>query len=188
VRPIVTRTRVVILQHPRERFKPIGTARMAALSLVNSELHVGVDFGDRPAVAQALCRPAAPAVLLYPGPTAVLIDRLELPPPWTLVVVDGTWSQARKIVHVNSLLQGLPRVSFVPPVPSNYRIRPQPRPDYVCTIEALFFALGALEGEGVDLRPLLAPFRAMVDMQLDHRRRRLGLADAAPAQRETKSM
>jgi DTW domain-containing protein YfiP len=177
VRPIATRTRVVILQHPRERLKPIGTARMAALSLVNSELHVGVDFAGRPAVEQALRRPEAPAVLLYPGPTAVSIDRLELPAPWTLVVVDGTWSQSRKIVHVNRLLQGLPRVSFVPPEPSNYRIRPQPRPEYVCTVEALYYALGMLEGDRVDLRPLLAPFRAMVDMQLEHRRRRLGLAD-----------
>ncbi|MBZ0236419.1 MAG: DTW domain-containing protein [Deltaproteobacteria bacterium] len=42
---IETRTRVVILQHPRERDMPIGTARMASLCLPGSELHVGVDWG-----------------------------------------------------------------------------------------------------------------------------------------------
>ena len=39
-----TETRIVFLQHPRERNLSIGTARMASLCLPSSELHVGVDF------------------------------------------------------------------------------------------------------------------------------------------------
>ena len=49
-----TRTRVVLLQHPREEDMAIGTARMASLCLPNSELHVGVDFQTSPALARAL--------------------------------------------------------------------------------------------------------------------------------------
>jgi DTW domain-containing protein YfiP len=37
-----TRTRVLLLQHPRERHVPIGTARLAHLCLPGSELSLGV--------------------------------------------------------------------------------------------------------------------------------------------------
>ena len=47
VTPLSTRTRVVLLQHPREHRVGIGTARLAHLSLPASSLHVGLDFdGD----------------------------------------------------------------------------------------------------------------------------------------------
>jgi hypothetical protein len=61
----------------------------------------------------------------------------------------------------------LPRYAFAPERPSEYQIRREPRPDYVSTIEALSVALGALEGDPDRFRALLAPFRAMVAMQLD---------------------
>jgi len=42
--PIDTRTRVLILQHPRERKVPVNTARIANLVLRNSLLRIGIDF------------------------------------------------------------------------------------------------------------------------------------------------
>src|SRR5437763_10302455 len=88
-----TTTRVVILQHPRERDMPIGTARMASLCLPAAELRVGVRWPAE-SLAGALGDPTRPAVLLYPGPGAR--DILRDPPrgPGTPVVVDGTWAQA----------------------------------------------------------------------------------------------
>ncbi len=161
-----TRTRVVILQHPRERDMPIGTARMASLCLPRSELHVGVRWADNPALARAIGDPARPAILLYPGPGAR--DILREPPagPVTLVVVDGTWSQAKSVVRDNPILQTLPRYAFATPEPSQYRIRREPRAEYVSTIEALMYVLGALEGEPARFRSLLDPLNAMVDAQL----------------------
>src|SRR4051812_31282822 len=98
---LATETRVVLLQHPRERDVAIGTARMASLCLPNSELHVGVHFRGSPELARALSDPARPAALLWPGPGA--IDVVKNPPsgPITLVVVDGTWWQAKKLVREN---------------------------------------------------------------------------------------
>jgi DTW domain-containing protein YfiP len=166
VRPIATKTRIVILQHPRERDVAIGTARMASLCLPGSELHVGVHWRGSRALAQALSDPARPAALLYPGPGA--IDILRHPPtgPVTLVVVDGTWWQAKKVVRDNPDLAALPRYSFTPPAPSQYRIRREPEPNYVSTIEALVYVLGALEREPARFHALLEPFRAMIDAQL----------------------
>jgi DTW domain-containing protein YfiP len=161
-----TTTRVVLLQHPREEDMAIGTARMASLCLPNSELHVGVDFQTSPELARALSDPQRPAVLLYPSDDAV--DVLTAPPsgPVTLVVVDGTWWQARKLVRVNPVIAKLPRYAFKAPTPSEYRIRREPDEAYVSTIEALVHVLGVLERDPEKLRALLVPFRAMIDKQI----------------------
>jgi len=165
---IPTRTRVVFLQHPRERDVPIGTARMASLCLENSELHVGAHWAGAPALARALGDPSRPPALLFPSQDA--IDIVADPPRHaiTLVVVDGTWSQAKKVVRDNPTLAALPRYTFVPPAPSEYRIRREPKSSYVSTIEALVHVLGALEGDPDRFTALLAPFRAMVQTQLEH--------------------
>ncbi|MEJ7596769.1 MAG: tRNA-uridine aminocarboxypropyltransferase [Kofleriaceae bacterium] len=163
---IETATRVVILQHPRERDMPIGTARMASLCLPHAQLHVGVRWDDSVPLAAALADPARPPILLYPGAGAR--DILREPPvgPVTLVVVDGTWSQAKTVVRDNPILQALPRYAFAAPEPSQYRIRKEPSAEYVSTIEALMHVLGVLEGDPVPFRALLEPLNAMVDAQL----------------------
>ena len=145
VTPIPTQTRVVVLQHPRERHKAIGTARIAALCLPNVEILVGFDFEHDERVRSLLADPDAPAVLLYPSPDAR--DLKSDPPkgPVTLVVLDGTWSQVRSLLRDNTWLQSLPKVAFEPDAPSEYRIRREPREDFVSTIEALVHALGMLD-------------------------------------------
>jgi DTW domain-containing protein YfiP len=164
---IDTATRVVILQHPRERRMPIGTARMASLCLPNASLHVGVRWDDDPALRDAVSDPARPPILLYPGPDAR--DVLADPPagPVTLVVVDGTWPQARTVVRDNPVLRALPRYAFAAPEPSHYGgVRREPSAECVSTIEALMYVLGAIEGDPARFRALLAPMRAMIDAHL----------------------
>lgn len=159
-----TRTRVVILQHPRERDVPINTARIASLCLPEAELHVGVEWGGK----LRLGDPERPAALLYPGEGAIDIEANPPSRPVTLVVVDGTWWQAKKLVRANPEIAALPRYAFRPTAPSNYRIRREPQDDYVSTIEALVHVLGVLEGEPDKFLPMLVPFRAMVDAQIEH--------------------
>jgi hypothetical protein len=139
---------------------------MAALCLPNAELHVGVRWAGSAALTRALSDPARPAVLLYPGEGA--IDVASHPPagPVTLIVVDGTWWQARKVIRENPELSALPRYTFTPPNPSEYRIRMEPDAACVSTIEALVHVLGVLEGDRERFYALLAPFRAMIDAQV----------------------
>jgi DTW domain-containing protein YfiP len=167
IRPVATKTRLVLLQHPRERYVAIGTARMASLCLTNSELHVGIDWTTSAPLARALGDSARPPILLYPGEGAIDIAKHPPPGPVTLVVVDGTWPQTKKVVRTNPLLSQLPRYAFVPTTPSNYRIRKEPDAVSVATIEALFHALSALEGDGPGVAAILEPFRAMIDFQID---------------------
>jgi DTW domain-containing protein YfiP len=160
-----TRTRVLVLQHPRERRVGIGTARMAQLALPNSLLRVGINFADDPVVT-ALLAEATPSYLLFPGPDARDVRTLALDQPITLVVVDGTWSQARTLVRSNPALAALPRIAFTPGRPSAYdRIRKEPADFCVSTIEALAEVLNVLEPDGEPFDPLLVPFHAMVDRQ-----------------------
>lgn len=165
-----TRTRVVILQHPRERDVPIGTAHMARLCLPEAELHVGVDWSESAALRRALSDPERPAVLLYPEDGAEGVGGAVAAPmpsgPITLIVVDGTWWQARKVVRTNPMLAALPRYPLAPARPSEYRIRMEPAETCVSTIEALAQALGELEGDPDGFQRLLEPFRAMVDQQV----------------------
>jgi len=152
-----TATRIVILQHPRERAMPIGTAHMATLCLPRATLHVGIDWSAHTPLAAALADPTHPPILLYPGPGArdILLD--PPPTPVTLVVVDGTWSQARSVVRDNPILRALPRYAFAPPEPSQYRIRREPSAECVSTIEALMHVLGVLERDPDRFRALLSP-------------------------------
>jgi DTW domain-containing protein YfiP len=163
--PQATRTRVVVLQHPREERTAIGTARMAHLALTGSVLRVGLDFSADPVVNGALAeRPDR--YVLFPGPGAVPIEALPREHPITLVVLDGTWWQAKKLLNLNPQLAALPRVGFSPAQPSDYRIRRQPAEFCVSTIEALAEVLGKLEHDPARFATLLLPFRAMVDAQL----------------------
>ena len=165
---IATRTRVVILQHPRERDVPINTARIAALCLPNAQLHVGIKFGGTKALADATSDPAHPPILLYPAPDAVDIEAHPPDSPRTLIVLDGTWWQASKLWKENPELHAIPRYAFRPRAPSDYRIRKEPQEDYVSTLEALAHVLGVLEGDSERLLAMREPFRAMVDAQLAH--------------------
>jgi len=170
IRAVTTRTRVVILQHPRESDVPINTARLAGLSLSSVERHVGVEFRAHAAVRAALANPAAPAILLFPEGAA---RDLTLEPPdgaVTLVVIDGTWFQAEKIFKRNPELHALPRYRLNPTEPSRYRIRKEPAPDYMSTIEAIVGALSVLEAPDVCVRGALEPFEALVEQQLGFKR------------------
>jgi DTW domain-containing protein YfiP len=164
---LAPRTRVLILQHPKERRVAIGTAAMASRCLHGATVVVGTHVEANPAVRQALADPVRTPVLLWPGPDAV--DLATSPPtgPISLLVVDGTWSTAKKMLRFNPEIAALPRYAIAPKEPSQYRIRREPRAECLSTIEALATALGVLEGEPDAYRAMLEPFRAMVEHQLD---------------------
>lgn len=165
LRPVPSRTRVVFIQHPREVKVPVSTCRMAHLSLPNSELHVGLGAqGD--AHLEAVCAQPGTAVL-FPSQGAADVATLA-EPPRTLIVVDGTWSNAKKVVQKCPLLSKLPRLAFTPARPGNYRIRKEPAEHCLSTIEAVTYVLEALERAPGAFTPLLSVFDAMVERQLDY--------------------
>jgi DTW domain-containing protein YfiP len=163
--PIQTKTRVVILQHPRERDVGIGTARIARLCLPNAVLRTDVDFSSDPIVRGLLAE--GNAHILFPGAEAADVETAHFPEPITLVVLDGTWWQAQKLLRANAALASLPRLRMTPLRPSLYgQVRREPADHCVATIEAIAHVLGHLEGEPQRFGELLRPFAAMVERQL----------------------
>jgi hypothetical protein len=137
---------------------------MAHLSLPGSSLQVGTDFSADPVVTAALAADTPPYIL-FPGPQAVDVATLPRDRPLTLVVLDGTWWQARKLLKLNPALAALPRVAFTPTNPSRYLIRRQPADFCVSTIEALAQVLDVLEPGERSFTRILDPFLAMVAKQ-----------------------
>lgn len=153
---VANRTPVWVIQHPRERRHPLGTARIARLGL--EQVEVVVTNGSEPA-------PILPkgAGLLYPG-GAELTPQHEL---GALVVIDGTWPQAKSLYRRCPWLRELPRYALTPRQLSRYRLRREPAPHCVSTIEAIVEALRRLEPETPDLDGLLEAFDAMIDRQIE---------------------
>lgn len=155
------RTKVVVLQHPCEADNPIGTAWMVERCL-SAQRIVGVELEDNRAFIEATSDPNA--ILLAPGPSAIDLHKDPPKGPVTLIVIDGTWPQARKLLRVNPTLAKLPRYAFQPASPSRYRIRREPAAHCVSTIEATVAALECLEP--IDGQSVLAGFDAMVEHQV----------------------
>ncbi|PMQ13971.1 hypothetical protein PseAD21_01180 [Pseudomonas sp. AD21] len=158
-----SRTRVLLLQHPSEVNHALNTARLAALGLTNAELIVGEVFEDLPAL---LNRPGYQARLLFPADDAQPMQAYgESDEPLLLVVPDGTWRKARKMLHLNPLLAGLPRVTLAAGGVSRYRLRKAPGPGALSTIEAIVQALETLEAP-TTFAPLLKSFEALIEGQI----------------------
>lgn len=157
---LASRTSVLILQHPSETGHALNTARLAALGLVNSELQTGEAF------EKLRADDGYETYLLFPGEQAVSLAQLaEETKPLRLIVPDGTWRKARKLLHLNPHLASLPRVALPSGLTSRYRLRKAPVPGALSTIEAIVVALNTLEGEG-RFDALLRPFEAMIERQI----------------------
>jgi DTW domain-containing protein len=157
-----SRTRVLILQHPDEVGHALNTARLAALGLVNAELRVGETFAD------LRLDPAYRACLLFPGEAAQSLPLAPEPGddrPLLLVVPDGTWRKARKLLHLNPQLAALPRVCLPSGLNSRYRLRKAPAEGALATIEAIVAAL-ELQEAPQRFDPLLRPFEALIEGQI----------------------
>jgi hypothetical protein len=169
LRPVASRTRIVLLQHPREARLAICSAWLTRIALSNAELHEGVRFADHARVSEILASPGT--ALLFPGEGAAAPEDLAGDPPRALVVVDGTWPQAEKMLGANPRLAALPRIALSPGRPSGYgELRREPGPGLLSTIEAVALVLGALERDADRFAPMVDAFRRMVSLQLERAR------------------
>lgn len=154
IHPTENRTPLLLLQHPQESAHAKGSARLLQLSLRHCQVEAAEVF-DPELLASWL---GAGAVLLYPG-----AGPSDLPAqPQRLVVLDGTWRQTRKLLHLHPLLQQLPRIGLAAPPPSRYLIRKARHPHHRSTLEAACHALGAIESQPMHYAPLLQSFDAWV--------------------------
>jgi DTW domain-containing protein len=163
--PIENRIAVLILQHPQEQDRALGTARLTALHFKNAVLKIGLSW---PSLSKALGRPVHDPsrwAVLYLGSARVAeLDtssdivainrkgeiednqRAILKNIDGVVLLDGTWSQAKALWWRNAWMLKCQRVILGPSHPSRYgKLRREPRRDGLSTIEAAAMLLGGLE-------------------------------------------
>jgi DTW domain-containing protein YfiP len=166
LRPAPSRSRVVILQHPREARLAICSAWLTRLALANAELHRGVGFEDHPGVRARAAEPGA--ALLFPGPGSTPAPAWAGEPPPVIFAVDGTWHQAEKMLRLTPSVAALPRIGVDAGRPSGYAgLRREPGAEHLSTLEAVALALGALERDPERFRPMIEAFQRSVALQLE---------------------
>jgi DTW domain-containing protein YfiP len=165
ITPIANRISLLILQHPQEQDRALGTARLLALHFKNAVLKIGLSW---PSLSKALGRQVADPsrwAVLYLGSAKVAdLDtdrevvainrkgevednqRAILKDIEGIVLLDGTWSQAKALWWRNAWMLKCQRVILGPAKPSLYgKLRREPRRDGLSTIEAAAVLLAALE-------------------------------------------
>ncbi len=182
ITPLDNRIALLILQHPQEQDRALGTARLTALHLKNSVLKIGLSW---PSLSKALGRPvddpkrwavlylgSAKAAGLDPEREIVAIDRKGevedhqraiLKEIEGIVLLDGTWSQAKALWWRNAWMLKCQRVILNPAKPSLYgKLRREPRREGLATIEAAAMLLAALEKRPDIAATLKAAFERML--------------------------
>ena len=165
ITPIENKIALLILQHPQEQDRALGTARLTAQHFKNAVLKIGLSW---PSLSKALGRQVADPncwAVLYLGSAkvaeletdrdVVAIDRkgeIEenqraiLNDIEGVVLLDGTWSQAKALWWRNAWMLKCQRVILGPAHPSRYgKLRREPRRDGLSTIEAAAMLLAAIE-------------------------------------------
>eukprot|EP00128_Syssomonas_multiformis_P007028 Colp12_sorted_trinity150504_noHs@33870 len=172
--PYPIKTNVLILQHPKERFRNIRTVPFVEATLgPKCRVVIGSRFrrGDNPELDKALDSPDT--ILMYPSKKAVPINSLPALPDGrvrTLVLLDGTWRQAQNMYYRNDRLHSMNQVLLnLEDLPSSeYLVRQQPSEEAVSTLEAIALAVGALDNDPNLYEVMVRPLRAMVQTQLSH--------------------
>ena len=165
VEPIDNRLFMLVLQHPQEKREALATAAAICAVLRQAALVNGLSW---PNLARALGRPADPKrwAVLYLGsarPAAlglerevIALDRRGKPSADQeaavrglegVVLLDGSWSEAKTLWWRNPWLLKLRRLVLNPRSPSRFgQVRREPRREALATLEAAALLLKHLDG------------------------------------------
>lgn len=150
------RTRVVVIQHVLELAQRSNTIRAASGTWPELEVRM---FGVQG--VELRVDDLHDAWLLWPGG----VGGVPSPPPRCVVVLDGSWSQARKMMQRVPMLRTLRQWSLVAPE-GRVSLRAAPSGG-MSSLEAIGAAMRALHGD--DARPIEQAHEALVEKQLRER-------------------
>jgi DTW domain-containing protein YfiP len=171
VAPFRAHTNLLLLQHPHERKKYYSTSKIVSQAIVNLKLVRGLEFA--PGEIHSHLQGQTP-YLLFPSRSAIDCTEVVLDDNSAVIVVDGTWDEAGKILFRNPELRNFPCLTFKAPLRSNYRIRKQPKENYLSTLESIAHLLKlnatahGLTAATENYDRLLEGFDRMVTQQLQY--------------------
>ncbi len=167
IKRLTNKVSVVILQHPSEEKIAKNTAKLLNLSLTDCKIIKGENNTD---FAMLNSLPVKSTVLLYPNEHATYLDDTNPKPALKnithLVVIDGTWKKAYKILQLTPLLTKFKTVSFKHLPQNRYAIRKAPRADSLSTLEAVAHSLLLIEQ--LNPAPLYNLLDELIQKQTQH--------------------
>lgn len=150
---VATRAGMCLVMGDIEALKPSNTGWLVADVVADTWAFGWSRTAVDPGLLALLADPQWQPVLVFPGefvpPERVVT---ALPPSAEggkkplFVLLDGTWSEARKMFRKSPCLDALPVLSLHPDQVSNYRLRRSARETHFCTSEVAALCL-ALAGE-----------------------------------------
>ena len=145
-------TRVVIVMHHVETRRASNTGRLAARILAAD---VRIRGTQGPAPREPM--PEGRRLLLFPAATArQLCAEDGRRGPVVLVVPDGNWKQASRVLHRDEAAAGAEIVTLPAGAPSRYRLRRRPNEGALSTFEAIARALSILETPEIEVAMMRA--------------------------------
>ena len=182
VTPFDNRTELLILQHPQEQDRLLGSARLAARHFTNATFKVGLSW---PSLSKILGRETEPKrwAILYLGSLkadaiaagrgiVVVTGKGDALPDQDqalrdidgVILLDGTWSQAKAIWWRNAWMLKCRRVLLARERPSRYgKLRKEPHKDGLSTLEAAAMLMARLEKNPKIEAALNVSFAHMLD-------------------------
>ena len=176
---------IVLLVHPKEFLRTVGTARIVRCSLTNSKMirGNGPQLDCDPTFLSLIHDSSLRPMILYPGSDSLNLstsDDAELTSAipndgkrLCVFVIDGTWSLAKNMIRTSKLLSQLPKLSFDVKSASIYEFRRQPKEFCLSTVEAVSLLIDQFVARGVcSVYPenkhhqMLKAFKAMVKAQV----------------------
>ena len=181
------RLHVAVLQHPQEPDKHLGSAKLACLQLKNSSLKVALSVSNLNQVTGFDVNPKEWAVLFLGSQYKFreLQERAEksevyffnqkdeeVPVPLEsikgILILDGTWAQAKTLWWRNAWLLKCWRIVIQPRQHSLYgKLRKEPRSECLSTIESIAYTLEIFGEPSETTNDLLASFRRLLQRYRD---------------------
>ncbi|MBK3867007.1 DTW domain-containing protein [Pseudomonas stutzeri] len=137
---------VCLLMHDIEPLKPSNTGWLIADVVPDTFAFTWQRTDVDPRLLALLADPQWQPLVVFPGEYAQparLVERVERVPGRRplFILLDATWTEARKMFRKSPYLDGLPVLSLQPEALSRYRLRRSTRSDHLCTAEVAALCL-----------------------------------------------
>ncbi len=143
--PIISKVKITVIAHFRERYLTSNTALLAKNSLSDFQIiyrgHKDTSIDNELSIDSNEFN-----LVLFPAPDSKPLSQLEFSgKKLHLIIPDGTWRQAKKIQRREPVLSDLPTYHLDNIPQSSYLLRKQVNESGLCTFEAISHALKTLD-------------------------------------------
>ncbi len=165
------RSAVCLIMTAKEVVKPSNTGWLIADVVQDNFAFIWSRTETNPQLLALLADPQWQPYLVFPGEYVepervtheVQVDSRKRP---LFILLDATWTEARKIFRKSPYFDGLPILSLLPEKLSRYRLRRSTRSEHLCTAEVAALCL-ELAGDGPASSALGAYFDVFSQHYLD---------------------